>query len=109
MWAFAQEGWTTRAGNRRALLPGEAVSWHDGSHNQAMPDPQNRWTARPRLCGVHLTCCTFLGPSLAATKAKPVVCLHARVWAVEGREGPCEGGGGKCGLVLQTRWGGLGA
>ena len=72
VWACVQEGWTNRAGNRWALLPVEAVSWHDGSHSQAVPDPKTRWTARPRSCGVNLTCCTFLGPSLAATKAKPI-------------------------------------
>ena len=36
VWARAQEVWATCAGNRWALLRMEAVSWHDGSHGQAV-------------------------------------------------------------------------
>ena len=54
--------------------------------------PHARWTARPRSCGVQVSCCMFLGPSLAITEAEPVVHVRARVRAVWGREGPCVGG-----------------
>ena len=93
-----------RTGGSPAEGTGEAVAWHDRSRDRAMPDPL---TTRPRSCGFHLTCCTFPGPSLAATRALPVghVCVRVR--------GQWEGGGGlrvggKCGMV-QAPWAGLGA